>query len=95
MDGSERDSAPERIPPEARFRSLSSIIGGMTGSDCMHAVAEVLESLPGVNEAQVDLGRRRARVTARPSVEPDHLTKAVRASGYSAFVRSREKQPAP
>ena len=69
-------------------------IGGMTCDDCVHTVAAALASVPGVSEAEIDLARRSARVTARPSVEPDRLTSAVRASGYSAFIRSREKAPA-
>lgn len=66
----------------------------MTCGDCVHTVAEALESMPGVTEARVDLGRRSAHVTARPSVKPDRLTTAVRASGYNSFVRPRAKEPA-
>ncbi|MEX0629222.1 MAG: cation transporter [Chloroflexota bacterium] len=62
-------------------------VGRMTCDDCVRTVTDALESVPGVKSAGVSLERRSARVEADPSVEPERLTAAVRASGYNAFVR--------
>jgi Cu+-exporting ATPase len=94
MDGSDHDISARAHPAREPFQLVELGIGGMTCNDCVGTVAEALESVPGVSEAEVDLGRRSARVTAQPSVEPDRLANAVRASGYNAFVRSREPGPA-
>jgi copper chaperone len=63
----------------------------MTCDDCVRSVTDALESVPGVQAAEVSLERRSARVTVDPSVESERLTAAVRASGYNAFVRSGER----
>jgi copper chaperone CopZ len=63
-------------------------VGGMTCDDCVVHVTEALESVPGVEKAEVDLAGRSAVVTARPDVEGSALASAARATGqYNAFVR--------
>jgi copper chaperone CopZ len=65
-------------------------VGGMTCDDCVVHVTEALESVPGVEDAAVDLASRSAVVTARPDVEGAELARAVRATGqYNAFERRR------
>jgi len=65
-------------------------VGGMTCDDCVVHVTEALESVPGVERAQVDLATRSAAVTARPDVSGTALAQAVRATGqYNAFERRR------
>ena len=65
-------------------------VGGMTCDDCVVHVTRALESVPGVEDAQVDLAGRNAIVTARPDVEASALASAVRATGqYNAFERRR------
>jgi copper chaperone CopZ len=63
-------------------------VGRMTCDDCVRTVTDALQSVPGVQGADVSLERRSARVAVDSSVEPERLTAAVRASGYHAFVRS-------
>lgn len=63
-------------------------VGRMTCDDCAQTVTAALESVPGVEAAEVSLEGRSARVAAGPSVETERLTAAVRAAGYNAFVRS-------
>ena len=41
-------------------------VGGMTCDECVVHVTEALESVPGVEEARVDLATRSAVVVARP-----------------------------
>jgi copper chaperone CopZ len=65
-------------------------VGGMTCDDCVVHVTEALESVPGVEDARVDLAARSAVVTARADVEGAALARAVRATGrYNAFERRR------
>jgi Cu+-exporting ATPase len=65
-------------------------IGGMTCDDCVVHVTEALESVPGVQNAAVDLATRSAVVTARPGVGGSALASAVRVTGqYNAFERRR------
>ena len=63
-------------------------VGRMTCDDCVRTVTAALESVSGVEAAEVSLAGRSARVAAEPSVEAERLTAAVRAAGYNAFVRS-------
>lgn len=70
------------------LRYIDLGVGRMTCDDCVPTVTEALGSVPGVRAADVNLDQRRARVAVDPSVEPERLTAAVRASGYNAFVRS-------
>ena len=63
-------------------------VGRMTCDDCVQTVTAALESVPGVETAEVSLERRSARVAAEPSVATERLTAAVRSAGYNAFVRS-------
>jgi copper chaperone len=65
-------------------------VGRLTCDDCVRTVTDALESVPGVDSAQVSLTERSARVAAEPSVEVQRLTAAVRAAGYNAFARSAE-----
>ncbi len=71
-----------------QLRYIDLGVGRMTCDDCVQTVTEALEAVPGVRTADVSLERRSARVAVEPSVEPENLTAAVRASGYNAFVRS-------
>lgn len=70
-------------------------VGGMTCDDCVVRVTEALESVPGVERAEVDLAGRSAVVTARPDVESSTLASAIREAGppaghrYNAFERRR------
>lgn len=74
--------------PEEKLRYIDLGIGRMTCDDCVRTVTDALESVPGVQAAEVSLENRSARVAADPSAEPERLTAAVRAAGYNAFVRS-------
>ena len=63
-------------------------VGGMTCDECVVHVTEALESVPGLEQARVDLATRSAVVTARSDVEGSALTSAVRRTGqYNAFER--------
>ena len=65
-------------------------VGGMTCDDCVVHVTEALESVPGVERAEVDLATRSAAVTARSGVAGSALAQAVRATGqYNVFERRR------
>ena len=65
-------------------------VGGMECDDCVVHVTRALESVPGVEQARVDLATRSAVVAARPDVEGAALAAAVRATGqYNAFKRRR------
>jgi P-type Cu+ transporter len=65
-------------------------VGGMTCDDCVVHVIEALESVPGVEDASVDLATRSAVVRATADVEGSALAQAVRATGqYNAFERRR------
>lgn len=65
-------------------------VGGMTCHDCVVHVTRALESVPGVEDATVDLATRSAVVRARADVEGSSLAQVVRATGqYNAFERRR------
>ena len=75
-----------RAPDQLQYIDLG--VGKMTCDDCVRTITDALESVSGVETAEVSLERRSARVAAAPSVATESLTAAVRAAGYNAFVRS-------
>lgn len=77
---------PHNQPAPLQYVDLG--VGRMTCDDCVRTVTAALESVPGVQTAQVNLQSRSARVAAAPSIATERLTAAVRAAGYNAFVRS-------
>jgi len=82
-----RHSSPGRQQP---IVYIDLGVGGMTCDDCVVHVTEALESVPGVEDAAVDLATRSAVVTARADVAGSTLAQAVRAAGqYNAFERRR------
>ncbi len=60
-------------------------INGMTCGHCQTAVTKALRSVPGVQNAQVDLQTGRAIVEGEPDVKA--LLAAVTEEGYTAQVR--------
>ena len=59
-------------------------ITGMTCGHCQTGVTKALKSVPGVNDAQVDLGTGKAVVQG--NAEPEQLVAAVVEEGYGAQV---------
>lgn len=69
--------------PNGQSRIMLSI-SGMTCSGCANTVTRVLQKVPGVTHAEVDLASERARVqgTARPV----DLIAAAEGAGFGATV---------
>ena len=69
-------------------------IVGMTCGHCVQTVQHVLQSLPGVQSASVDLKTARAAITLDPALATiDQLRSAVQSAGYS--VPDSPSQPPP
>jgi len=60
-------------------------INGMTCGHCQTAVTKALKSVPGVQDAQVDLQTGQARVEGEADLQA--LLAAVNEEGYTAQVR--------
>jgi len=60
-------------------------ISGMTCGHCQTAVTKALKSVPGVQDAQVDLQTGQARVEGEADLQA--LLVAVNEEGYTAQVR--------
>ena len=60
-------------------------ISGMTCGHCQTAVTNALKSVPGVENAQVDLQTGKAVVEGQ--VDPQALLAAVTEEGYGAQIR--------
>src|SRR5215218_166768 len=73
---------------DVRERTLG--VTGMTCASCVGRVERVLEKVPGVLEASVNLANERARVEyLAGEVEPRDLEKAIEGAGYGV-VRGEE-----
>jgi len=60
-------------------------VQGMTCNHCVMRVAKALKSVPGVQDAQVDLQKAQAVITYDDAkVSPDKLSAAVVEAGYKA-----------
>ena len=62
---------------------LALQIAGMTCASCVSRVEKVLEALPGVHEASVNLATERADLTFSGAADPDAVIRAVEGIGYS------------
>lgn len=59
-------------------------VKGMTCASCVGRVARALQTVPGVQEASVNLATERARVAVAPGTEAAHLIAAVSQAGFEA-----------
>ena len=64
--------------------SIELNIGGMTCGHCQTAVTKALRSVPGVQDARVDLKTGKAVVEGQPDVQA--LLATVSEEGYTAQV---------
>jgi copper chaperone len=67
------------------METISLKVNGMTCQGCVRSVKNVLERVPGVSSAEVDLARGEARVTLDPArATPAALKTAIEDAGYEA-----------
>lgn len=59
-------------------------VEGMSCGHCVIAVRKALESLPGVQEANVNLADGSAAVTHNGEVQTEKMVAAIEEEGYSA-----------
>ena len=64
-------------------------ISGMTCGHCVTAVTKALKSVPGVQDAQVDLQTGKAVVQVEGQTDLGALLAAVQEQGYSASAAVR------
>ncbi|MGB9663176.1 MAG: heavy-metal-associated domain-containing protein [Moorellaceae bacterium] len=70
-------------------RTVTLKIEGMSCEHCRLSVEKALQSLKGVEKAQVDLGAKAATVTYNPTaVTVEDLKKAVVEAGYEVTAAS-------
>jgi copper ion binding protein len=70
-----------------RSKTIELDVEGMTCNHCVMRVKKALESVKGVKDADVDLGRKKAKVKLDPDkVEDQALVSAVEEAGYKAKV---------
>lgn len=58
-------------------------IGGMTCGGCVRSVTRVLEAVPGVKTANVELEKARARIEGE-ALDPATLIAAIEDAGFDA-----------
>lgn len=64
-------------------------ISGMTCAACSTRIEKVLNRIPGVTEAVVNLATEKARITTRSGeVEPETLIRAIEKAGYGAHAQT-------
>ncbi|MDL2288548.1 heavy-metal-associated domain-containing protein [Oscillospiraceae bacterium OttesenSCG-928-F05] len=66
-------------------------IDGMTCANCALRVENALHGLPGI-WAQVDLGKRMAKVRGKSPIDFDSLRQTVRQAGYSVISAEQEER---
>jgi copper chaperone len=68
------------------MQTISLTVKGMTCQGCVRSVKNVLERVPGVSSAEVDLARAEARITFDPArASQDALRTAIEDAGYEAL----------
>jgi Cu+-exporting ATPase len=74
------------ISEPVSLSSTSLLIGGMTCASCVSSVEKALNSVSGVNSAQVNLAEQSATVRTDSNTPIDALIHAVTEAGYQAEV---------
>lgn len=71
------------------METLKLTVEGMTCGHCKAAVTKALQGVPGVNQAEVDLGAKLATVTFDVSrTSFDQLKAAVEEEGYKVTAKA-------
>lgn len=79
------EPGPGAASDDAMGTAVTVPVEGMTCAVCVSRVRKALESIDGVQDAEVDLGHREARVLYDQSrVSPDSLVSAINQLGYKA-----------
>ena len=68
-------------------------VEGMTCAACVGRVERVLQRVPGVTDAMVNLATRRASVATDAAVPTDALVQAIERAGYHASPRRDDDAP--
>lgn len=76
----------KQIPTESNFKTL--IVQGASCAGCVGKIEKALQSVPGVDSAEMNFAARLVRVEG--VVESETLIDAVEAAGYSAQVSEAE-----
>src|SRR5688500_11354666 len=89
--GAQIDIGSELVATAPGMSTLS--VRGMTCSGCARHVADAIQSVPGVQDAVVDLDSGKVRVRWHADVlrDEDALLRAVRAAGYEPGIASGQK----
>jgi copper chaperone CopZ len=59
-------------------------IDGMQDAQCVRAVANAIQDLPGIGDIDVSLERGEARVEYGRFISPDDIVQAIIDAGYTA-----------
>jgi Cu+-exporting ATPase len=76
------------VSPVSAPQKLAVHVVGMTCASCVGRVEKVLKTLPGVQEASVNLATERADLTFSGAPDSDAVIRAVEATGYSVAEES-------
>ena len=68
--------------PRSSQNSIRLPVMGMTCSTCVAQIERASRTLPGVQDASVNLAAEAVSVTASPDVTTDVVAQAVRQAGY-------------
>ncbi|MEZ5652808.1 MAG: heavy metal translocating P-type ATPase [Burkholderiaceae bacterium] len=77
-------AAVERVGYQVPTRTTELSVRGMTCASCVARIERVLQALPGVTQATVNLATERA--TVRGTADADALVAAIGKAGYEAAV---------
>ncbi|TVR09700.1 MAG: cation-translocating P-type ATPase, partial [Planctomycetota bacterium] len=79
-------AAPKQQSPTTNAASthVNLDIGGMTCASCVSRVERVVQAVPGVRAASVNLMTERAQLTLAPEADPQAILEAVNSAGFSA-----------
>ncbi len=74
----------QRSPQEGKIAVATLTIGGMHCPACSDRVVKALKAIPGIQEAEVSLDTRQAKVTyTSGQITPELLQQAITGAGYT------------
>ncbi|MFV0548203.1 MAG: copper-exporting P-type ATPase CopA [Limnobaculum xujianqingii] len=93
MTAAENSHPADALPaivPDDNDDSVQLLLSGMSCASCVNKVQKALESVPGVEQARVNLAERSAMVFGQP--QQAALINAVQKAGYGAEIIQDEDQ---
>ncbi|MCK6512583.1 copper ion binding protein [Myxococcota bacterium] len=89
-------ASPKPHTPPTHTQQITLDLSGLHCGGCVESITRALQSLPGVQKADVTLEPQRAIVVYTPKqVTPQQMLQAIEKAGYKGVIQTEKTPPKP